>query len=160
MPRWFSILLAKIRSFEIEGKLENNRLKRILSDNGISDKKGRHPIDVEYEKAMANPEIWTTAGMKMTTCQYGDKWKAEMEKYLEILPEVLSDDKKKWVYESQEKWEVFTKDNEELAWQVYDTVHHGGSIMSEISASIYYHRYRTRALYLKSLYDFLTIDGY
>ena len=150
---------GRIRIFEIEGKFENNRLKRILSDNGISAEE-RHLIDISYEKAMANPEVWTTYGMAETTYQHGDMWKAEMEKYIELLTEILNAEKKKWVLESQEKWEIFTKDNEELAWQVYDAVNHGGSIMTNHTAGIYYDKYRTRALYLKSLYDFLTIDGY
>jgi len=137
---------------------ENEILKRILADNGISNE-GRHPIDVEYEKAMSNPEVWTTVGMSYTTTIHGDMWKAEMEKYLELLTEELADDKKKWVVESQEKWEVFTKDNEELTWQIYDQMHHGGSIMSNLTASIYYEKYRTRALYLKSLYDYLNFEG-
>lgn len=136
---------------------ENETLKRILADNVISDKE-RHQIDIEYEKEMSNPEVWTTAEMTDTTIKCGDMWKAEMEKYLDLLMEELNDDKKKWVSQSQEKWEISTKDNEELSWQVYDQMHHGGSIMSNLAASIYYEKYRTRALYLKSLYDYLTVD--
>jgi hypothetical protein len=87
---------------------------------------------------------------------YGDMWKAEMEDCLRLIEEELNDDKKRWVSASQEKWEVFTKDNEELAWQAYDQINHGGSIMDIHSANIYYEKYKTRALYLKPLYDFLT----
>jgi hypothetical protein len=82
--------------------------------------------------------------------------KAEMEKYLQLLTDELTDDKKKWVEKSQNQWEIFIKDNEELAWQTYDQIYHGGSIMQINSASIYYDRYHDRALYLISLYDTLT----
>ena len=68
---------------------------------------------------------------------------------------ILRWDGNRLILESQEKWEVFTKDNEELTWQVFDQIHHGGSIMSNLTASIYYDKCRTRALYLKSLYDYL-----
>ena len=118
----------------------------------------KHPIEIEYEEAMRNwsGNTWESVDIGTT---YGDKFKDEMNKYLELLADGLADEKKKWVMESQNSWEIFVKDNEELEWQVIDQIHHGGSIMKTFSAGIYYERYRNRTLFLKRLCDSINRDG-
>lgn len=119
--------------------------------------KERGPIETAFENAMLewSGNTWESVDI---ICFYGDMWKSKMDEYLQLLEKELNDDKKQWLVSSQEKWEVFTKDNEELAWQTYDQMNHDGSIMHIHSANIYYEKYKTRALYLKSLYDFLTVE--
>jgi cell division protein FtsB len=133
-----------------------SEIVRINKTAAISEE-AAEPIEVAFEKAMLGWSGNTQEGVD-TICFYGDMWKAEMEEYLRLLEKELDDDKKQWLVSSQAKWEVFTKDNEELAWQTYDQMEHDGSIMQILSADIYYEKYKTRALYLKSLYDFLTVE--
>lgn len=131
-----------------------------ISKNGITidgnntgiDETKKYPIDIEYDKAMQNWSGVTLEGVDII-CTYGDKWKNEMEKYYNLLYKKLNKDKKKWLISSQEKWETFTKENEELAWQIYDQNYHGGSIMQIFSAEIYYDKYRERALDLMKKYE-------
>ncbi len=112
-------------------------------------------LNLKDEMKTWNGNTWD--GVYIVT-RYGDKWKVEMEKYYDLLLEELNEDKKKWLISSQEQWEVFTKENEELDWQVNDQLHHGGSIMHIITADIYYERYRRRALDLKQKYEILSYD--
>lgn len=131
-----------------------------ISKNGIMidgnnteiDKEKKYPIDIEYEKAMQDWSGNTAEGVEIS-CAYGEKWKSEMDKYYKLLHQKLDNDKKKWLVSSQKKWEAFTKDNEELAWQIYDQQYHGGSIMQTFSAQIYYDKYRDRALDLMKKYE-------
>jgi len=117
----------------------------------ITDRK--HDLDIEYEKAMAT-WINTMEGVEIIN-SFGDIWKEEMDKYYTLLYDMLEEDRKKWLISSQEKWEIYTKENEELAWQTYDQVHHDGSIMKIYSAEIYLERYRSRAKTLIHLYNSL-----
>jgi predicted MPP superfamily phosphohydrolase len=115
-----------------------------------------HPLDKEYNDAMKNWSGVTAEGVSIIGA-FGDKWKAEMEKYYQLLYDALAEDKKKWLVSSQNEWVKFTKENEELTWQTYDQINHGGTIMQIFSSNIYLERYRDRTLTLKSLYDFLNI---
>jgi len=136
---------------------KNKNLRQILQDNRLDEE--RHPIDIEFGKAMDEPESWTTIGMTLTISVFSDKWRAEMEKYFGLLTEILNVDGVNSLYESQMAWETFADKNNELVRQAYDQIYHGGSIIQPHVALTYYESYRTRALYLKSLYDSLTRDG-
>lgn len=117
--------------------------------------KDKDIIDIEYENAMARWSGSTAEGVDIII-SFGDKWKEEMNKYYSLLHEKLTDDKKDYLVSSQEKWEQFSKNDEELTWQTYDQLNHGGSIMRIYSSEIYLERYRSRALKLKELCEFLT----
>ena len=114
-----------------------------------------HFLDKDYRIAMSEWSGTTWEGVDIIA-SYGDLWKEEMEKYYQLLYDELNDDKKQWIVSSQEQWEIFTKYNEELTWQTYDQLHHKGSIMRILTAGIYREKYRTRALDLKYLYEYLT----
>jgi hypothetical protein len=145
------ILEEELFSLKSDNSSLKNRLNRLQED--------LPPLDVELENALAAGGT-STSDMVDIYCSYGDKWKDEMNRYLDLLTEKLKDDKKHFVALSQEKWSDFIKDNEELQWQTYDQIHHAGSLMYTYTAKCYLESYRSRALFLKNLYDFLTIDGY
>lgn len=71
-------------------------------------------------------------------CPYGNMWKDEMNQYYQLLYDELDSGKKQWLISSQDEWKLFTKENEELAWQTYDQIYHGGTIMRIFEAEIYY----------------------
>ena len=125
------------------------------NDQLIIDAEEVHIITKNYNKAMSEWSGRTGEGVSIIV-SYAELWKNEMDNYYDLLYDKLKDEKKQFLILSQEKWELFTKDNEELAWQTYDQLNHGGSIMKIYTAQIYLERYRSRALTLKSLYDFLT----
>jgi len=114
-------------------------------------------IDQKYDKAMSEWSGNTSEGVDIIT-SYGDIWKVEMNKYYNQLNDELTDDKRIWLVSSQKKWEEFTKENEGLTWHTYDQINHEGSIMQIYSAEIYLDSYKSRAIELKTLYEFLTAD--
>ncbi|MDM8534165.1 hypothetical protein QUF55_05595 [Clostridiaceae bacterium HSG29] len=134
-------------------KKENDELIQIVSDYEQS----KHPIEIEFENEMKSWSGNNDEGVYIVL-GYGDQWKEEMNKYYNLLLEKLNEDKRKWLVSSQEQWELFTKENEELAWHVNDQIYHDGSIMRIFDANIYYYRYRDRALYLKEKYEILSCD--
>ena len=123
--------------------------------NGKDEKK--YPIDIEFDKEMKKWSGNTSEGVEIIYSN-GDKWKKEMEKYYNLLYNELDENKRKWLDSSQKKWEIYSKDNEELERQIYDQKHHGGTIMHIFYADIYYNKYRERALYLMEKYEELTSD--
>ncbi|TYQ16260.1 UNVERIFIED_CONTAM: hypothetical protein Cloal_2783 [Acetivibrio alkalicellulosi] len=114
-----------------------------------------HPIDIKFNEAINNWSGVTSEGVDIIVL-YGDMWKSEMEINYNLLYKELNDEKKKWLITSQEKWETFSKENQELIWQIYDQKYHGGSIMQIFSAEIYYNKYRDRAIFLSEKYKELT----
>ena len=117
----------------------------------------KHPIEIEFETEMLTWSGVTGEGVDII-CKYGDLWKNEMEKYYDLLFDILEPEKRQWLESSQKQWEIFTKEHEELSWQTYDQMHHGGSIMRIFEAHIYYERYKDRAMQLMALYG--TISTY
>ena len=84
-------------------------------------------------------------------------WKDEMDKYYNLLNDVLTPDNKQCLVSSQKQWEAFTKENDELTLQTYRQIYQGGSIVHIFAADIYYDKYKTRAVQLKALYDFINL---
>jgi len=143
-----------------ELQTENELLQQILWDNRIFDTE-RHPIDVSLLETMQTREGATTQGMVIAFGAHGDMWRDEMERYLELLTGLLRDDRAHWLFESQQSWRRFMKDNEELRYHTYYQRSMGSGTIRHIrNARIYYERYRTRALELRYLYMNLTVDGF
>lgn len=156
-------MLSKIKQLEndkLKQELQNTQIKdsyEILKEENSRLKKevgSKHPIEREFEEAFSSWSGNTMEGVNIL-CQYGDIWADEMNKYYQQLFDELDPDKKQWIVSSQNQWERFTKENEELAWQTYDQVHHNGTIMQIHTAYIYYTKYKVRALELKVLFDYL-----
>jgi len=127
---------------------------------------GRHPIDVEYSFAIYNPaaffdgaELWCTASVTWRQWYFSTKWNEEMNKYLDLLRERLSEEMWHYVEESQIQWEMFIGYNQNLTWQVYNKVFYGGSILQILEPAVYLESYRDRALFLRAAYDFLVSGG-
>ena len=131
---------------------EIERLKQLFYDNNIDSRKERHPIDVSMFEELEKPENMTTMGMAITVDKYGDIWKAEMEKYYDLLLEELTADHKQLLIASQKNWEAFIDDNNDLEYQILFYACFGGTMMHNIAASNYYEKYRQRALFLIYLY--------
>ena len=134
-----------------------------------------HPIDIECERAFIESDERGDAHARSTIWEYGDKWKEEMEKYLDLLTLELDENGVLWevgfeqievarggfgfeVAVSQEKWEEFRISAERLDDFIRYQINHAGTMMSDYRAIFRYDTYRARALYLKSLYDFLTLQ--
>ncbi len=112
-------------------------------------------LDREYRAAMAEWSGNTLEGVAINL-SFGDQWKEEMDAYYRLLNDALHEDRRQWLASSQEAWEVRANIDEELAWQVADQDHHGGTIMKLIESQIYLDRYRTRAKQLMELYGNFT----
>ena len=76
----------------------------------------------------------------------GGSRKRKLERYRKDGVKELDEDKKKYLISSQQKWEEYIKENEELDLQILDQEYHGGSIMRILSADLYYNQYSDRAL--------------
>jgi len=143
-----------------ELQAENELLQQILWDNRIFDTE-RHSIDISLLETMLTSDGSTTQGMVIALGTHGDMWRDEMERYFELLAEVLRDDGVHWLLESQQSWRRAMKDHEELRYHTYYQRSRGsGTIRHTRNARIYYERYRTRALELRYLYMVLTVDGF
>jgi len=119
----------------------------------------RHPLDISLEETISNPEIsGNISSMRAVMSRYGDKWHEEMEKYLELMESNLNAEYWELVAQSQERWLNFVESDDELIWRAYRQRFQGGSITIEISLSDRYNRYRSRALHLQMLYDYLMTE--
>ena len=131
------------------------------------------PLDIECEAAFMESDAKGRVQLTGTIWEYGSKWQEEMERYLELLITELDENGVVWeigfepieiarggqgriVSEAQEKWEAFNTSNSWLDDFIRDQINHGGTVMQDYRAGYRYDAYRTRALYLKSLYEFLT----
>jgi hypothetical protein len=111
-------------------------------------------IKLDFEKEMSSWSGNTGEGVDILI-RYGDIWKDEMENYYKLVYDSLLPEKRHWLESSQNQWEIFTKENEELKWQTYEQMFSGGTIMRIFEAHIYYQRYEARALQLRILYGIL-----
>jgi uncharacterized protein YecT (DUF1311 family) len=108
----------------------------------------QHPIDQFEENAIAKD--WTTAGMNNATYQAMEMWEEEMNKYYNLLMNILDDDRKELLRVSQENWTSF-KDAE---FDVIDTIYPSmGTMWSNIRTSDMRGLVKERALTLKFYYE-------
>ena len=141
---------------------ENERLKKLLDDNGIYnfDTLERHPIDIELEKVLSDPVILgDTLKVRATLQTYAKKWEEEMNKYVVLLTEKLDDDKLKWLIESQTNWKESKNADDELYVQCYVQQIGEGSLIKDVMASKNYRDYRARALYLEETYNIIKTEN-
>ncbi len=134
-------IIAKVKKENEIIEKENEDLKYNLAEYNQS----KHPIELDFEKEMA---LWSgnTSEVVEIIIRHGDRWKVEMENHYELIYKELDEDKKKYLISSQQKWEEYIKENEELDLQILDQEYHGGSIMRILSADLYYNQYSDRAL--------------
>lgn len=57
----------------------------------------------------------------------------------------------------QEKWSVYSEENNKMIWMIYEQVYGGGSYLNLLEAELAYQRYYDRARELKELYDILEL---
>ena len=120
----------------------------------------RHPLDISYVETTSNPDIsGNISAMREIMWIYGDKWREEMEQNLELMYSDLSAEHWALVAQSQERWLAFVESDVEIVSYAYRQRFQGGSITIEISLSDRYNRYRSRALHLQMLYDYLMTEA-
>jgi uncharacterized protein YecT (DUF1311 family) len=110
----------------------------------------KHPIDkFEQECIEKNP---TTAGMSNCTYEAEKKWDAEMNKYYKLLMEILDEDGKKKLKESQLAWIKFRDAEFEVIKNIYPE---DASIFINIRSADAMGVVKERALQLKRYYEIL-----
>jgi hypothetical protein len=131
-----------------------------------------HPLDEACEESIRGMSVGRVQIVEAIWI-YGTKWKEEMEMYHALLVEELDANGVIWevgfepievqrgdlgwmASNAQDLWEAFNTNSTDFDDFIRSQVNHGGTIMQNYRAGYRYDSYRTRALYLKSLYDFLT----
>jgi len=156
----------------------NSNETEFLSDWSIFHEVGLHydtlyPLDLECEAAFLELDGRGRVQLVETIWLYGNKWKAEMERYLDLLITELNENGVIWevgfeqiekergglgwmAAEAQEAWEAYNASNAMFNDFIRGQINHGGTIMQNYRAGYRYDSYRSRALYIKSLYEFIT----
>jgi len=132
---------------ELQSEIE--RLKWKIEYGGRSEP---HPIDAAYDKAMKEAVETSFTGYREVISEYAEIWKEEMEKYLDLLVDVLDEEHRKLLDTSQKKWEMFIDDNFKLEYDVVGRASGHGTMMGDIARSNQYNKYRDRTLFLEMLY--------
>jgi uncharacterized protein YecT (DUF1311 family) len=114
-----------------------------------------HPIEKKLEDCLATDSNQTTAGM--TNCVYSavDEWDKELNKYYQILMDVMSATGKENLKISQRKW-IEYRDKE---FRFISTFYNGemqGTMWIVVAADHRMSIVRDRAIELKGYYDLLT----
>ena len=132
-----------------------------------------YPLDIECQATFFEEGGGGRVHVVMMISRYGDKWKEEMERYVDLLTTELEENGVIWevgfeqievrrgglgwhVTEAQEAWAIYYNKNSDFDDFIRYQINHGGTVMSNYRAGYSYDAYRTRALYLQSLYEFLT----
>ncbi|MCL2837697.1 MAG: hypothetical protein FWE04_01325 [Oscillospiraceae bacterium] len=119
----------------------------------------RHPLDISFEEIMSDPEVRGVANNRRdVSILYGDKWREEMERNLELMYSDLSVERWELVVQSQESWLVFEERDMELFSRAISQAWAGGNAIGEFIAFRRYQLYRNRALYLERIYEYLMTD--
>ena len=113
-----------------------------------------HHIDIFYEDCMNESKCITSEMVKCGEETY-QKWEVELDKYYNLLMDVLDDDSKKQLRHSQEEWIEF-KDAEFafIPYYFLDIGSYIGPATIDNKISII----RARALQLKAYYDILDLE--
>lgn len=114
----------------------------------------RSMLDVEYENEMKDSSGVTSEIIEITM-KYAEVWKQEMEKYHDLLYDMLDDDGKSCLENSQEAWEEYSNSNKELVFHVEEQRFGGGSYLNILAADLLCQKYRMRALEMRELYESL-----
>lgn len=114
----------------------------------------RPMLDVQYEKEMKDSG-GVTSEMIEITIKYAGLWKQEMEKYYDLLYDILDNEGKVCLENSQEAWEEYSNSNNELVFHVEEQRFGGGSYLNILEADLLCQKYRMRASELRELYELL-----
>jgi len=118
-----------------------------------------HPLDVKFEAVMSDYEIrGNINAIRAFKTIYGDKWRDEMERYLELMQSELDEEAWELVAISQANWETFKWSDIDVLNQAYLHYYNNATITLLYRASNHYERFRNRALHLQMLYELLTAD--
>ena len=169
---------------ELEASREAERLRQSYADlfwatRFFGWKENYHPLDIAcYESFHEQyaPGEYGASQIREFIWRYALVWRGEMERYLELITEMLTeamvDDPVMRISEyeivtisaevllrellnSQAKWKEFRAANRTFASGARVAVNAGGTILSDYSAAFEYDTYRERAIYLQEMYDYL-----
>jgi uncharacterized protein YecT (DUF1311 family) len=93
---------------------------------------------------------WTTAGMNNATYQAMKMWEEEMNKYYNLLMDILDDDRKELLRVSQDNWIAFKDSEFKVIGTIYPSM---GTMWSNIRTSDMRGLIKERALTLKFYYE-------
>jgi uncharacterized protein YecT (DUF1311 family) len=108
----------------------------------------KHPIDQFFEDAIAKE--WTVSGMNNVTYKATEMWEEEMNKYYNLIMDILDDKAKELLGVSQENW-IAHKDAEFKAIRnMYPSM---GTMWSNVKTYDMLNLVKGRALTLKLYYE-------
>jgi hypothetical protein len=119
----------------------------------------RHLLDISFEATMSDLEVQGVANNRRDVSMlYGDKWREEMERYLELMRNKLDEDALELVATSQSNWEVFVESDMELFSRAISQAWAGGNAIGEFIAFRRYQTYRERTLHLIRMHEYLMTE--
>ena len=143
----FSVLTSGCSIINEAKNIESNKIQ---NDN-LEEVKGLSPIDKELKRCLEKND--TTVGMNKCVYQSMNSWNKEIEKYLDLIGQVVSEEDYNKILESQKLWEVFKESEFEIISFIMEKQ---GTMFQNSTIGMKGALIRQRALNLKELYDTLT----
>lgn len=113
-----------------------------------------HPIEIEEQKCMKNAN-YTTTGMSECSYKAMDMWFKEIDKYLDLLKTVTSEEEYSNILKAQENWKKY-QESEFVAISII--INKQGTISQNILSGCETGLVKQRAVDLRNLYERLTLD--
>lgn len=121
------------------------------------DTEARHPIDIRLENCHSIDSNQTTYGMINCEIIARDEWDKELNKYYNLLMDILGAEERTKLKNSQLAWLSYRDKEKDFSGTMYYNMQ--GTMWHVVAAGRFCEMVRQRALELKEYYDTLTFGN-
>lgn len=137
-----------------QGVNEENKIQQTNHEEIEKKAKKLHPIEIEEQECMKKVD-YTTAGMNECSDKAMNAWFKEIDKYMNLLKEITSEEEYANILKAQTKW----KDYQEAEFVAISIImNKQGTIFQNILSGEECGLVKQRALDLRSFYETLAFD--
>lgn len=112
-----------------------------------------YDLDKKFNEEI-NKTNGVTSEMVDVLLKYSALWKEDMNQYYDLLMEVMDEEGKAMLSDSQAAWEEYSQKNHQLILHCNSMMYEGGgSYLEVLEAELDHKKYRERAVELEDLYE-------
>lgn len=116
----------------------------------------QYPIDIKMQHCLDTDSNQTTYGMCQCSAVAREEWEVEMNMYLQLLMDTLTEEEGEKLKQAQQQWTEYRDAEIAFKNQLYTDMM--GTMWRVVAAGRAYEIMRERALGLKGYYEMLTLD--
>lgn len=141
---------------DYQNDIEGSIIEGITEINTeITNEDTSYDLDKKFNEDISKAN-GATSEMVRVLLEYSTLWKKEMDQYYGMLLEKLDEDGKAGLISSQDAWDTYIEQNNQLVLHCNSLLYDGGGTYPvTLEAELKYKKYRERALELMDLYDIL-----